>query len=295
MRTTDFLRPTKRLALTSTLIAIAGISTGCVSQAEHDKLWETNRSLTNRNATLQSQLDAMNSSNSQLQGSAGDAQTVINRLNGENQQLRNQLAASQNAYGQLEDRLGSLQMVTLDPATDRALSDLARKYPSLIIYDSDHGMLRFASDLTFASGSDEVQSSAMDSLKTLAGVLTSGAAADYDIQIVGHTDNQKISSGTAKRHPTNMHLSAHRAISVRKVLGNAGVSWNRMAAAGWGENRPVVANNEGKGTAANRRVEIFLKPSTYTAVESVSQPAQSNPANVRQIEERPRVNVDPMK
>jgi septal ring factor EnvC (AmiA/AmiB activator) len=98
MRTTHFLRPTRRLALTTTMIAIAGISTGCVSQQEYDKLWETNRSITNQNSTLQAQLDSMNSSNAQLEGSAGDAQSVINRLNNDNQNLRSQLNASQDAY-----------------------------------------------------------------------------------------------------------------------------------------------------------------------------------------------------
>ncbi len=295
MRTTHFLRPTKRLALTTTLIALAGISTGCVSQQEYDKLWETNRSLTNRNSTLQSQLDSMNASNSNLQGSAGDAQSVIDRLTNDNQTLRAQLSASEQAYGRLEDRLSSLQIVQLDPATDRALTDLADRYPDLIIYDSDRGMLRFASDLTFGSGSDQVQGSAMDSLKLLADVLNSGAAMNYDIEIVGHTDNEKISSATAKRHPTNMHLSAHRAIAVRKALGDAGVPWNRMEASGWGEYRPIVANNAKKGTPANRRVEIFLVPSTAGDF-AVSEPVvdtTTQPAEVPQT--RPRVDVDPMK
>ncbi|MBL4590832.1 MAG: OmpA family protein [Phycisphaerales bacterium] len=294
MRTTHFLRPTKRLAMTTTILAIAGISTGCVSQQEYDKLWETNRSLTNRNSTLQSQLDGSSASNTQLQGSAGDAQSVIDQLNNDNQALRGQLSSSQTAYGRLEDRLSSMQMVHIDPATDRALNDLADQYPDLIIYDADHGMLRFASDLTFGSGSDVVQSGAADSLKTLAGVLNAGAANNYDIQIVGHTDNQKISSGTAKRHPSNMHLAAHRAISVRKALGNAGVDWNRMESAGWGEYRPLVANNAGKGTAANRRVEIFLVPSTITDIPTTSSTAvEIMPSEV--VPTRPRVDVDPMK
>ncbi len=296
MRTTNFLRPTKRLALTTTILAVAGLTTGCVSQQEYDKLWETNRSLTNRNSTLQAELDGSNASYNQLQGSSGDAQSVINQLTNDNQSLRNQLASSQNAYGRLEDRLSSLQMVSIDPATDRALTNLAEQYPDLIIYDADHGMLRFASDLTFGSGSDAVQASAMDSLKTLAKVLNAGAATSYDIQIVGHTDNQKISSGTAKRHPSNMHLAAHRAISVRKVLGNAGVDWNRMEAAGWGEHRPIVGNNVGKGTSANRRVEIFLVPSTAQdtpATTDAGAGTGSMPAEV--IEQKPKANVDPMK
>ena len=71
-----------------------------------------------------------------------------------------------------------------------------------------------------------------------------------------------------------MHLSAHRAIAVRNVLGQAGVDWTRMSVTGWGENRPLVANNKGKGTTDNRRVEIFLVPSSMRSVS----PAQSKEA-----------------
>lgn len=252
----------RRITLTTALVAAAGLGTGCVSQGEYDSLWETNRSLTNRNTELQGQIDSMNSANSALQGSAGNAGSVISQLQNENATLRSQLMNAQDSLNGIEDRMNSLSIVSLDPATDRALRELASQYPDMIVYDADRSMLRFASDLTFGSGSDSIQSSAGNGLATLANVLNSGAAAGYDIQIVGHTDDEKPGSNTRRNHPTNMHLAAHRAISVRNALGNAGVPWDRMSAMGWGEHRPVVANNPGKGTAANRRVEIFLVNST---------------------------------
>jgi len=252
----------KRAAMTGTLVAVAGLGTGCVSQGEFDKLWETNRSLTNQNMELQGRVDSMSSANSALEGSAGSAGSVISQLKNDNSNLRSQLMNSQNAMTEIEDRMNSLSIVSLDPATDRALRELAAEYPDMIVYDADRSMLRFASDLTFGSGSDSIQSSAGNGLSTLAGVLNSGAAAGYDIQIVGHTDDEKPGSNTRRNHPTNMHLAAHRAISVRNALGNSGVPWERMSAMGWGEYRPLVANNVGKGTAANRRVEIFLMPTT---------------------------------
>jgi chemotaxis protein MotB len=277
----------KRAAVTSLLVAAAGLGTGCVNQGEYDKLWETNRSLTNRNAELQGQVDSMTSANSALSGSAGNAGSVISQLQNDNATLRSQLMSAQDSLNGIEDRMNSLSIVSLDPATDRALRDLAAQYPDMIVYDADRSMLRFASDLTFGSGSDSIQSSASDGLATLAGVLNEGAAAGYDIQIVGHTDDEKPGANTRRNHPTNMHLAAHRAISVRNALGNAGVPWDRMSAMGWGEHRPVVANNVGKGTAANRRVEIFLVNSTEadfstadvdTAVDTFDAP--STPARI---------------
>ena len=67
-----------------------------------------------------------------------------------------------------------------------------------------------------------------------------------------------------------MHLSAHRAISVRDALVGDGVSANRMQIAGYGEFRPIVPNGP-NGAAANRRVEIYLTPLTV-AVAPTSNP-----------------------
>lgn len=295
MKITHRITNGRTLALTTLLVTVAGLGTGCVSQQEYDRLYETNQSLRSQNQDLQNRLGTLESNNSQLQGSAGDAQGVIGRLRGENSNLRDQLAASQNAFASLEDRMNSLSIVQLDPATDRALSDLASQYPDMIVYDGERGMLRFVSDLTFASGSDQVQSSALESLKTLASVLSNNAASKYDVEIVGHTDDEKPGANTRRNHPTNMHLAAHRAISVRNALGQAGLDWSRMSVMGWGEHRPIIANNPGKGTPANRRVEIYLVPSTRNEAHSspsIDNVAPSNNSS-QPVDTRPK--IDPTK
>jgi len=280
----------KRAALSTTLIAIAGLGTGCVSQGEYDKLWETNRSLTNRNMELQAQIGSVSSANSALSGTAGNASSVISQLQSDNANLRSQLQNAQSSLNGIEDRMNSLSIVSIDPATDRALRDLASQYPDMIVYDSERSMLRFASDLTFGSGSDSISSSAGAGLATLGSVLNSGAAAGYDIQIVGHTDDEKPGANTRRNHPTNMHLAAHRAIAVRNALGSAGVPWDRMSAMGWGEHRPIVANNVGKGTAANRRVEIFLVNSTSSDFATAE-----FPVDAVETYEAPSRGIDPTK
>ncbi|MEA5614507.1 OmpA/MotB family protein [Nodularia spumigena] len=268
-----------RAIRTTAIITMAAGLTGCVSQGEYDKLWETNRSLTDQLQQTQASLEACNAQNAALSGSAGGASGVIANLTDENTRLRDQLNQAMQSMRDLEGRLGGLELGRLDPTTDRALANLARQYPDLIVYDADRGMLRFSSDLTFASGSDQVQPAGADALGRLATVLSSNEAAGYDIVIVGHTDSQRISSATAQRHPTNMHLSAHRAISVRRVLSDRGVAPERLQAAGWGEHRPAVPNNPSAGTAENRRVEIYLVPSTWrgpsgSAGASTQAPAQ---------------------
>ena len=293
MNISKLAKPGRQIVLSTVLIAIAGLTTGCVSQQEFDKLYDTNQSLRSQNQDLLNQLGSTESTNVQLQGSAGDAQGVINKIQGENSNLRSALSSSQRAFENLEDRMNSLQIVHLDSATDQALADLANQHPDMIVYDADRGMLRLVSDMTFGSGSDQVQASASSSLTQLAGVLSSGSAAKYDISIVGHTDNEKISANTRKKHASNMHLSAHRAIAVRSALGQAGIDWSRMSATGWGENRPLVANNKSKGTKANRRVEIYLTPSSKTEVMAV--PAESTGNSPVPATTTSRPKIDPTK
>lgn len=267
-----------RMIRMAAFLSCCGALTGCVSQGEYDKLWETNRSLTDRLGRIQSELDACQAQNAALNGSSGNASGVIGNLTSENQRLRDQLNQAMASMRDLEGRLGSLELSRLDPKTDRALADLARQYPDLIVYDSERGMLRFSSDLTFASGSDQVQPAGAEALGRLATVLGSAEASGYDVVVVGHTDSQRISASTAQRHPTNTHLSAHRAISVRKVLGDRGVAWERLQAAGWGEYRPSVPNNSNGNTPQNRRVEIYLVPSTWSGPSGSAQPASAEVA-----------------
>jgi chemotaxis protein MotB len=99
--------------------------------------------------------------------------------------------------------------------------------------------------------------------------------------VVGHTDNVPIRRGsTAAQHPTNMHLSAHRAISVRDALNADGVTANRFMVAGYGEFRPIVTNGA-RGADANRRVELFLVPMTSVAAVDASPAPRATPVAPR--------------
>ena len=104
---------------------------------------------------------------------------------------------------------------------------------------------------------------------------------DLDGIILNWNKGAEKQSGYSRNEMIGKHISllypeeaAHRAISVRNALGSAGVPWERMSAMGWGEHRPVMANNVGKGTAANRRVEIFLVNSTSADFTTADAPVE---------------------
>ena len=54
-------------------------------------------------------------------------------------------------------------------------------------------------------------------------------------------------------------------MTVRSTLVGSKVTPGRVKVGGWGEHRPLKTNPQRGGEAANRRVELFLIPSTMTA------------------------------
>lgn len=105
--------------------------------------------------------------------------------------------------------------------------------------------------ITFPINSAQLKSSFVSSLNALAQNLQQYP--NTTVEVVGHTD----SSGTTAY---NQQLSERRAVSVRSVLLNAGVSGSRLRAAGQGESNPVASNGSAAGRQQNRRVEIFITP-----------------------------------
>jgi len=139
------------------------------------------------------------------------------------------------------------------------LEELAAKY-DMISYDSERGVLKFESDLTFEPGSDKVTGSAVNAVQSLCTVLNSREAQGFDVIVAGHTDDMPVSRAeTRAKHPTNWHLSAHRGISVTDLMIANSIGPKRLSVRGFGEYRPVEPNKpDKKGNAKNRRVEIFI-------------------------------------
>jgi chemotaxis protein MotB len=247
-----------RAALFATAAAALASLGGCVAQQPYDQVMAENRSLKDQNQQLQSDAQQARSESEIERAQRQKAEAALAAMQAKYGVLNDQLDVAMKNANAMDGRFSQIQF--LDPTTSNALQALADQYPNLIKYDATRGMLRFASDLTFDSGSDAVKPAAKESLAALAKILNSAPAARYEVQIVGHTDAQPISAGNQARHATNMHLSCHRAISVRTELSALGVPAGKMMAAGWGDQMPIAANDSKGRSPANRRVEIFLVP-----------------------------------
>ena len=75
------------------------------------------------------------------------------------------------------------------------------------------------------------------------------------LRVDGHTDVRPINSPVFK---SNWELSSARAISVVKMLIDLGLPPDRLAAAGYGEFRPIDGRDDEIGWRRNRRIEFKL-------------------------------------
>lgn len=235
---------------------------GCSSELQDLRL--QNRTQQDRIDQLEGELQAARLQLDQLKRRLAAAEQTgdveVDTLRQKIAALEEDLAKKTELIKSMQERL--LGVSPLPVELNTALEDFA-KQNDMVEYDSERGLVKFKSDLLFEKGSDEVTSAAAQAVRTLCGILNSDEAKQFDIIVAGHTDDIPIRKPqTRAAHPTNRHLSSHRAISVVKLMESSGVAPDRLSTRGFGEFRPVAPNAPGnKGNPQNRRVEIFIVPS----------------------------------
>lgn len=103
--------------------------------------------------------------------------------------------------------------------------------------------------ITFASDSAKLNPDARIVLKHIAPQLM--AAADFEIEVIGHTDNTASAAH-------NQKLSQARAQRVADELIQLGVASTRLTVTGRGEYDPIAPNTTEEGKRKNRRIEFKL-------------------------------------
>ncbi len=74
---------------------------------------------------------------------------------------------------------------------------------------------------------------------------------EIKIEVGGHTDN-------VGNPENNQHLSEARANAVKTYLTKKGVAADRMAAVGYGQEKPIATNDSAEGRQKNRRTELKI-------------------------------------
>jgi outer membrane protein OmpA-like peptidoglycan-associated protein len=106
----------------------------------------------------------------------------------------------------------------------------------------------------FAFGSARILPESHELLRQVAQIMIENPQVTL-VQIEGHTD----AVGKTRK---NRKLSQKRAESVRAFLVEQGVEPSRLAATGFGEERPVADNDSDDGREQNRRVEFNILTQT---------------------------------
>jgi chemotaxis protein MotB len=257
------MRSVKLSTVLSLIVLVGGMALmgGCNPGMSDQQL--ANSMQQDRIDALQSEISAMRMERDQLLEQLNAASQTndveLDALRQKVAALEEDVARKEEMIAMMQEQLVGVSALPVEVST--ALEEFAEG-SDMVEFDSEHGLVKFKSDLLFERGSDKVTAGAAEAIETLSGILNSAVAQQFDIIVAGHTDDMRIGRAeTRAAHPTNRHLSSHRAIAVAEQMETDGIASKRLSTRGFGEYRPVEDNlpNRG-GNPANRRVEIYIVP-----------------------------------
>jgi chemotaxis protein MotB len=111
-------------------------------------------------------------------------------------------------------------------------------------------------DMLFSVGSATVRRQSLSLLRDVTGSLRSEP---NPVRVEGHTDNTPISTSQFR---SNWELSSARATAVLREMIRDRLAARRLAATGYGAEKPEASNGTSRGRAKNRRVEIVVLRTT---------------------------------
>jgi outer membrane protein OmpA-like peptidoglycan-associated protein len=185
-----------------------------------------------------------------------EADAAADRLARERQAADAARAAADVARADAEWRAYHAQSAVTQSEQEKAeLRARLREQLSLILEtrETARGLIVNLSDVLFDTGKATLKPGAREKLARVAGVLL--AHPGLQIEVDGHTDSVGGSD-------YNQRLSEQRAASVRAYLVQQGIAPTVIAAFGFGETSPVVANDTAAGRQRNRRVELVVAGET---------------------------------
>jgi chemotaxis protein MotB len=280
--------------------ALAGFSVGCVSQEKYNAKVLESSALSEQldkaqqeAATEQAQAAAYKSQLDTLQDRLTAEDAMRNNLDATNKELASREAEYEAKYKDSLNNPPKIEQImqaggnALPEPLSNALSEFAASNPGVVEFDPIRGIVKFKSDVTFATGSADLTPEARTVIDKFATILNTAAASGYELQVAGHTDNVPVTNPETIRHGhlNNWYLSAHRAISVATELVAQNVAKSRLAVVGYGDQRPIADNSTADGRRQNRRVEVLILPTRRTA-ETASDVAP------RKVEHKAELNKD---
>ncbi|MFT5698028.1 MAG: chemotaxis protein MotB [Desulforhopalus sp.] len=137
--------------------------------------------------------------------------------------------------------------------------------------DDESIILRINDSVLFEKGLSRIAPKSYSILRTVADIIR---PLPMDLRIEGHTDDVPVSSSKY----SNWDLSVDRAVAVMRFFTQSELlPLDRMAAIGYGKNRPVVPNRDDASRSKNRRVDFYLKLQSNINKSQLASPKTSVP------------------
>lgn len=270
--------------LVAVLLALA--PGACVKRSTHEAaLAELRRIHAEQEGALQSQLDQTGAQLRATEQRIAELEEALARRSADADRLDAELTAARaemyrletllsrqgEQFAELQERLLQLSQVEREiRERNRIYEDVLSRFRALIDagrlsvrIDRGRMVIQLPQDILFASGSATISAEGRQTLREVGQVLAT--IPDRTFQVEGHTDNVPIAT---ERFPSNWELSAARAISVIRVLLDAGVPPENLSGAGYGEYHPVASNDTPEGRRLNRRIEIVMLPNLDVIAEA---------------------------
>src|SRR5260370_40690485 len=159
---------------------------GCVSQEkfnamklDRDQLAERLRQSGGQLQSLQAERDAYKNQLNAVLAGGSNQQALVANLTQQLGNLQSQYDSLNRQYEEALNKMGTAQ--ALPAAVTDALNEFARQNPDLVDFDSARGIVKFKSDITFASGSADLTSRATEALSPFSAILNSPAASAYEL------------------------------------------------------------------------------------------------------------------
>lgn len=148
---------------------------------------------------------------------------------------------------------------------------------------TDDGLLIVIKDnILFESGSAELGVEHNAVMAPLADILKK-TSDTTEIIVSGHTDNVPIHNA---EYDSNWRLSMDRAVNfMTELIDMGGMPVDTFSARGYGEMKPLVANDTPEHRAQNRRVEVLVRPKVNMNEEVAAQKEAENAAAVGSSDE----------
>src|SRR5258706_13427157 len=240
--------------------------TGCVSSSQFKKVQAERNQLRQEVESARAEADEYRNQLGAVSEQANAKDQQITSLSSEKTELQTQLDEINKQYAEALERASN----PLPAALTTELTEFATANGDVLSFDSERGMIKFKSDVSFAPGSVELTAKATEAITKLSKILNDKGVADYELMIAGHTDSIQVNRAETIKagHRDNWYLSAHRAIAVGKALQKNSISAYRLAMVGYADQRPIASNATDDGRAKNRRVELIILPSKATAANA---------------------------